>query len=89
MKTRAALALAALLVALATALPARAGSAEAGKVPPPWAPDAVFVQAGRASETSTLTLGVQWDWRRHWQLGERTRVSGYSEVSEPVNEPLV
>ena len=44
-------------------------------------PDGVLVQAGRASDTTTLTLGLQWDWSRTWQIGERGRLSGYSEVS--------
>ena len=44
-------------------------------------PDGVLVQAGRASDTTTLTLGLQWDWSRMWQIGERGRLSGYSEVS--------
>lgn len=39
------------------------------------------MQAGRASETTTLTLGLQWDWARSWQLGERGRISGYNEIS--------
>jgi len=81
MNTRLSFALALALAALWTAAPASAGAADASKAPNPWAPDAVFLQAGRASETSTLTVGLQWDWRHQWQLGERTRVSGYNEVS--------
>jgi hypothetical protein len=44
-------------------------------------PSSLFGQVGRAKETSTLTLGAQWDWARRWQVGERSRVSGYSEIS--------
>jgi lipid A 3-O-deacylase len=46
-----------------------------------WAPTAFFAQAGRARETTTLTAGLQWDWKRTWYLGERARVTGYNEVS--------
>src|SRR5262245_30208414 len=46
-----------------------------------FAPTGVFVQAGRANDTTTLTLGLQWDWARSWQFGERGRVSGYNEIS--------
>lgn len=45
------------------------------------APSGVFMQAGRASETTTLTLGLQWDWARSWHIGERAKVSGYNEIS--------
>ena len=69
------------LAALGSAVPASADTTDASKASIPWAPDAMFLQAGRASETSTLTLGLQWDWRRQWQFGERTRVSGYNELS--------
>ncbi len=44
-------------------------------------PDAVFVQLGRASETTTLTVGAQWNWNRHWRIGERALVTAYGELS--------
>jgi hypothetical protein len=47
----------------------------------PLAPDAIFVQTGRAPDTSTLSLGLQWDWSKAWLVGERARVSGYNEMS--------
>lgn len=69
------------LVALASAAPVTAGAAESSSSGRTWSPDAVFLQAGRAGETSTLTIGLQWDWQRRWQLGEGGRLSGYNEVS--------
>ncbi|HYS13417.1 MAG TPA: acyloxyacyl hydrolase [Burkholderiaceae bacterium] len=82
MKTRSAIVLAPFVAALGiVAAPASAGAADTNSASMSWAPDAVFLQAGRASETSTLTLGLQWDWRRQWQLGDRARVSGYNELS--------
>lgn len=47
----------------------------------PPAPDAYFAQLGRARETTTVTLGLQWNWDRRWRLGERALVTAYSEVS--------
>jgi hypothetical protein len=73
--------LAVALVALSSAAPVTAGAAGPGDAGRAWTPDAIFLQAGRASETSTLTIGAQWDWQRQWQLGERGRLSGYNEVS--------
>jgi lipid A 3-O-deacylase len=74
-------------VAVTTALVCFASLAAADEMPASesWAqslaPTGVFVQAGRASETTTLTLGLQWDWKRSWRLGERSRLSGYNEIS--------
>lgn len=49
--------------------------------PAALAPDAIFAQAGRASATTTFTLGLQWDWNRSWHVGERGLVSGDTEAS--------
>lgn len=45
------------------------------------APDAYFVQFGRARETTAVVLGLLWDWRRPWRAGERSLVSVYGELS--------
>jgi hypothetical protein len=45
------------------------------------APDAYFAQVGRARETSTVTLGLQWDWHRTWRPSESSLVSAYGELS--------
>ena len=81
MNTRLAFALVFALAALFNAVPASAGTADASEESKWWVPDSVFLQAGRASETSTVTVGLQWDWRRQWQFGERARISGYNELS--------
>ncbi|GIL05386.1 MAG: lipid A deacylase PagL [Betaproteobacteria bacterium] len=46
-----------------------------------FAPSGVLVQSGRASETTTLSLGLQWNWSRGWHLGEHGRLAGHHEVS--------
>lgn len=45
------------------------------------APDAYFAQVGRARETSTVTLGLQWDWSRAWRPSEGSLVAAYGELS--------
>lgn len=46
-----------------------------------FAPSGVLVQGGRASDTTSLSLGLQWNWLRHWHLGEHGRLSGSHEVA--------
>ncbi len=36
-----------------------------------FAPDALFAQIGRASETTAMTAGLQWNWNLAWRLGAR------------------
>lgn len=46
-----------------------------------FAPDWFFAQLGRASDTTTASIGVGWDWRWRKPWGERGIVSGYHELS--------
>ena len=69
------------VTSMATAAPAKEVSTPIDRVAAALVPSGMFVQGGRASETTTLTLGLQWDWSREWQIGQRGRLSGYSEAS--------
>lgn len=44
-------------------------------------PGGAFVQGGRASETRTLSLGLQWNRSRSWRVGDQGRLPGYQEVA--------
>jgi hypothetical protein len=44
-------------------------------------PDAVFAQLGRASETTTITAGAQWNWNRRRHLGACALVTAYGELA--------
>lgn len=77
-RTLTAVACAALLAAPAAAL-AQQDASSGGFAA--FKPDALFAQAGRASETSTFTLGLVWNWDRRWSIGEHAIVTAYSELS--------
>lgn len=57
------------------------GREAGGRIAPALTPSAIFLQGGRASETSTITLGLQWDWSHQWQIGQHARLAGYGEAS--------
>lgn len=79
MKTVVVLALGAIAAAEGAGAQSVSGGAEVTSVA--LAPHAYFAQVGRARETSTVTLGLQWDWHRAWRPGEDSLVSAYGELS--------
>jgi hypothetical protein len=53
----------------------------ADEAPSRWTPDRLFVQLGRASETTTAAIGIGWDWRWQKAIGGRGVLTGFHELS--------
>ncbi len=73
------------IAALAIAALSHAALAQEDAMPPAprgaLAPKAVFAQLGRASETTSVTIGALWDFNRHWKIGTHGLATAYGELS--------